>query len=432
MKFKTTVYFGLLFTIQLILQGCESTTGNLTDPIPDYPILSISSDEFDFDLKGSQRDLTLSNTGSDSLGWTFTDYPSWIIPSQESGVLLTSSSIIVEITVDRTILDAGEYSGQITIESNGGNLSVSVSVEQSEEPVLGELPGSLDFGLHSEEIDFEISNTGRDTIFWSASISSGHLTIEPNSGEITEAMSVQLTFDRENAPAILLYSTLTITTQNESVEIPIIADNSSAASGWLSQCESTETYSVAEPQNWFYLTRFDRPADWDSFVIDSVRIKLFSQFNAFDDIQVCCFSVYTDGLGDLWPNYDNLIYLTQPLNPVSGWSTWAVNWPLDLSTFCVGYYQVNIVPIVFPMPYFDGSSLGGYSYLIWETPFGELAVDFMHTLEWCIEVYVTPYGTTNGEKGGSWLNARTLTSNQLMNGQQPEPHRLTERVNGNR
>jgi len=122
--------------------GCESLsliesepkiiTFNLTAiPVePTNPALNIDLTSLNFGEipPGTTKTLTftISNTGGETLSGTITDDKDWIDVSPAS---FGSNSTEVSVTVNTTNLTPGaEYTGTVSITSNGGNATVSVSV----------------------------------------------------------------------------------------------------------------------------------------------------------------------------------------------------------------------------------------------------------------------------------------------------------------
>ena len=73
--------------------------------------------------------LVISNRGDAELSWEITDKPDWLEVSKSSGKVTTGEDeVIVTANVNQ---EAGEYSGTIRIESNGGNKEITISLDIS-------------------------------------------------------------------------------------------------------------------------------------------------------------------------------------------------------------------------------------------------------------------------------------------------------------
>jgi serine protease len=97
--------------------------GGGTPPPPGAPVLVVTPESLNFDAATTSLPLLLSNTGTTPLEVTSVtaDVP-WIAIDQTAYSTLT-------VTVDRTGLPNGTSLGHITIVSNGGTLTVPVSVQ---------------------------------------------------------------------------------------------------------------------------------------------------------------------------------------------------------------------------------------------------------------------------------------------------------------
>ena len=103
------------------------------------------------------------------------------------------------MTVDRTGLTGSDFTGIITINSNGGAVNISVGMGVSEAPVLDVSPLILDFDSTRTDSTFSIRNSGGGTLTWSIPIVSlpNWITLSPPSGSTTtELDSVNVSISR--------------------------------------------------------------------------------------------------------------------------------------------------------------------------------------------------------------------------------------------
>ncbi|MEW6556769.1 MAG: carboxypeptidase regulatory-like domain-containing protein, partial [Elusimicrobiota bacterium] len=94
------------------------------------PLLSASVSSLDFGevVIGNSKSLTFTITDSTSTGLlsgTISDDVNWITTDVTT---FTGNSTVVTVTVNTTGLSKSQYSGTITLTSNGGNTSITVSV----------------------------------------------------------------------------------------------------------------------------------------------------------------------------------------------------------------------------------------------------------------------------------------------------------------
>lgn len=115
-----------------LVQG--ENTGNLTissdvgnvivsviAEIPEIPVLIIDTNELEFGETTTSLSFSISNGGGGILTWSASESEDWMGISPVSG----NQSDIVNITVDRTGLTPGNYSGDIDVTSNGGDGTVT-------------------------------------------------------------------------------------------------------------------------------------------------------------------------------------------------------------------------------------------------------------------------------------------------------------------
>lgn len=94
------------------------------------PVLSIDSPALAFGSSETIRTLEVQNTGNAPLNWSLTENPEqdWIVSIDPvSGTILSGGSQTVTVRIDRNGLAGGEYSGILSIISNGGDQDIPVS-----------------------------------------------------------------------------------------------------------------------------------------------------------------------------------------------------------------------------------------------------------------------------------------------------------------
>jgi len=93
--------------------------------VPAVPSIGLSTTSLDFDSTQTQLSFVVSNTGSGTLNWSASANQSWITIAPQSG----SNTGTVNISVSRTSLSPGSYSGAVSLTSNGGNGSVAIAMK---------------------------------------------------------------------------------------------------------------------------------------------------------------------------------------------------------------------------------------------------------------------------------------------------------------
>ncbi|WP_167618862.1 PKD domain-containing protein [Maribellus sediminis] len=103
------------------------------------PLLNVSPNSLDFDSITTQKIFEITNAGSGTLSWSVSENLNWLTVSLSSGSTTTETNVIT-VTVNRSGLSAGTYSGVIAITSDGGNKEVSVTMEIKDESPPAETP----------------------------------------------------------------------------------------------------------------------------------------------------------------------------------------------------------------------------------------------------------------------------------------------------
>ncbi|MCK4295290.1 MAG: fibronectin type III domain-containing protein, partial [Candidatus Marinimicrobia bacterium] len=118
----------------------------------------------------------------------------WISYSPNSGTTDTEIDEI-KVTVDRLGLSPGNYTGNITVSSDGGNQNIVVSMTVPDEPLLLISPKTLDFGDTLTTLTFDVANAGTGDLNWSISDNQEWITTSPTAG--TNYGTVNVTVSRD-------------------------------------------------------------------------------------------------------------------------------------------------------------------------------------------------------------------------------------------
>ncbi len=102
-----------------VTEGSTTTADIQLVALP--PELSLSASALDFDSTRTQQSFTVSNSGTGTLNWTVADNQPWISVSPTTG----SNNATINVSISRTGLASGNYSGIVSVASNGGNSSVT-------------------------------------------------------------------------------------------------------------------------------------------------------------------------------------------------------------------------------------------------------------------------------------------------------------------
>ncbi|MDP2208424.1 MAG: carboxypeptidase regulatory-like domain-containing protein [Bacteroidota bacterium] len=91
---------------------------------PTVPTLALSTKQLDFGSTLTNLNFNISNGGSGTLNWQVSSNQNWLTVNPSNG----SNQMTVNVYVNRSGLGAGNYSGKLSVTSNGGNDSVNVSM----------------------------------------------------------------------------------------------------------------------------------------------------------------------------------------------------------------------------------------------------------------------------------------------------------------
>jgi len=196
--------------------GLTSKTVTVTQSSTN-PELSVSTNVINMGTGGSSGVVNITNSGDGTLTWDVSDNRDWITVSHMNGSTTTEVDQIT-VSVDRSGLSPDDYSGTVTIASNGGTETVTINMTVAG-PECSVSPTNLNFGDvevgQAEILPFTICNTGSVTFSGSVSESSSQYSIWSGGGSYTlspgQCRTVQIRF----APTSLGTKTTTISTGAE-------------------------------------------------------------------------------------------------------------------------------------------------------------------------------------------------------------------------
>ena len=391
--------------IGLFLFGCGGHTGGDLFSGNGTPEIGVSDDTLDFGASGLWRSLMISNAGGGTLSWDLQENPAWIDPSQYNGSIPAQASQTLLLNLNRDLLNSGQNVDSLWLTSNGGDLYITLLAQQMDSAVLGQLPDTLDFGSGSDSLALVIVNTGGASLTYAISINDTLFSVYPTSGVTEDQDTVWVYFNRASTPSGNQEAVLTVESSGGVAVVHLTAFGVSADGVWLSYSGAGNGYYFAAPNDYFFLVRFDVVENWPNFKVSRVRIQIYSIAGTYDDIGLLCWGVYESG-GFLYPDGNQILYETDLLDPVSGWNEWEVDWPLNLETFCVGYYQDDAYDPIYPLLYYDNTSPSERSYRIyWDYSWGDFLTQPLSDRDWCIEVFVEPVSAYAGATipEGRWL-----------------------------
>ncbi len=112
--------------------------------------------------------FTITNSAPGAWRWTssISNTANWLRIAPTSGDIDAGRSQVVTVEVNPTIVNPGNYQGNITINSSWGSSVINVQMEASRAPKLVVLPTQINFGETRSEETLAIWNDGEETIAW--------------------------------------------------------------------------------------------------------------------------------------------------------------------------------------------------------------------------------------------------------------------------
>ncbi|MBW3671361.1 MAG: hypothetical protein KY432_06775, partial [Acidobacteria bacterium] len=138
--------------------------------------------------------IEVVNSGSAPLDWSMTG-PEWIQIDPASGVVTAGERSQVVVTPDRSDLSIGVHDGLLSLSSNGGNATATLSVEVAESSGLRLDPSTLDFGTSVEELSIRVVNDATQSIDWAAQAGTDWISLSPSTGTVPAGSSQSVTVD---------------------------------------------------------------------------------------------------------------------------------------------------------------------------------------------------------------------------------------------
>ncbi|MDR2810780.1 MAG: carboxypeptidase regulatory-like domain-containing protein [Tannerellaceae bacterium] len=217
---------------------------------PVKPVLSVSSVLLDFGMENNILPIEISNIGKGELDWSIVEDLAWLSVNPTSGKTTTKPASIA-VTIDRTLFTETSKSGTFVINSNGGSATVNISAGR-ENPILAVSRTHLDFGIETNNLTFEVSNTGKGELNWSIVEDLAWLSVNPASGKTTTTASVvTITVDRtqlmetSKTATFLVNSNVGSATINVSISKPTSVLNVTPASLDFGETETEKSINVS-------------------------------------------------------------------------------------------------------------------------------------------------------------------------------------------
>ena len=168
------------------------------------PLLRVDPTSFGFSAVDTADYFLVGNNGDGTLTWNVTSNQSWLAVAPTSGSVPEHWNVQVWISLDRTGLADGTYTGELAVTSNGGSATVFVSMLVQNAPILNGGGGerTLSSGQTYERIP--IWNTGVGILEWSAVTDEPWIDlVPPESGSLSygQRHTIQINLDAGSLPS---------------------------------------------------------------------------------------------------------------------------------------------------------------------------------------------------------------------------------------
>lgn len=161
--------------------GNKDVSVTMTVANPNAPQLTVNPIVLDLGSSLSQSTFSIRNSGTGKLSWTANTTTGWISLTPQSDSTTTEIDEI-KVTINRSGLSPGNYSGDVSVLSNAGSQNVNVKMNVPAVPSLSLSTNNLDFDSTKTQLSFNVSNAGTGTLNWSASGNQTWMTVQPQSG----------------------------------------------------------------------------------------------------------------------------------------------------------------------------------------------------------------------------------------------------------
>ena len=164
------------------------------------PLLWVNERTIDFRDDLNSYIFEVANAGIGDLTWTCAEEIVWLEAEPVEGVT-SQTATPVALGVQRQGLETGSYEGELTIRSNGGEVTVAVRMEVSDNPLS--VDGDwLDFGEESTHQSIGLRNTGGEDLDWEVRFQTTWLKVTPAGGALLEEeQQIDFAVDRRGLSA---------------------------------------------------------------------------------------------------------------------------------------------------------------------------------------------------------------------------------------
>lgn len=180
--------------------------------------LEVNPQDLDFETNITTKTLTLSNKGHATLNWSLAKQIDWLSCSPSSGTLKVGESVGITFRADRSMLQKGTKTDKVIINSNGGNVEVTVSITVTGISVSW-APSELDFGNTQSVLGITFS--GGNDVSYVLIPSNSWIIPSKLSGTFTKTENLTVAVKREGLAQGSYEGYITIKVGDQSARIPV-------------------------------------------------------------------------------------------------------------------------------------------------------------------------------------------------------------------
>jgi hypothetical protein len=206
---------------------------HLSPFVYDKPLMSIYPEKLYFGVLEKNsfsplRMVYISNDGLGNLNGYITANDPWISTTDSSFIIPTFGFLALPVSVDTKLLQEGNYTGKITLQTNGGLAEIEIFVDIIDNsPYLSVDPSSINFGIiksrESLSQTLNISNKGRQNLFGSIQCSQTWLKTSQDRF-VANQISLEISIDPSSLRNGRHQAELTIQSNGGNIIIPIHLD----------------------------------------------------------------------------------------------------------------------------------------------------------------------------------------------------------------
>jgi formylglycine-generating enzyme required for sulfatase activity len=147
---------------------------------------AFSPDRLDLGQSTREATIVIQNAGNEGHDYSVYSNNEWIEIDRSSGTVAAFAESKVQLTVNRGLHPAGDYTGTVNIEIDGQTIKVPVSIEIPQAAVAETYPDLLDFGAIEILKYAYIANPGTGELRWGAAVEESWIRVYPDQGIVLD------------------------------------------------------------------------------------------------------------------------------------------------------------------------------------------------------------------------------------------------------